>query len=152
MTVDLEKIEAIAERVAAGEGLTLIDVELKGGSSNPLLRVYIDKPGGVSHADCALVSEQMSAILDVEDPFPGSYLLEVSSPGLDRKLVKPREYRYFAGRRARIALREPLEEQKVFEGRLVGFDEGRVKMGLDDERIVELELSNISKARLLPEL
>jgi len=152
MTVDLEKIEAIAERVAGGEGLTLIDVELKGGRSNALLRVYIDKPGGVSHADCALVSEQMSAILDVEDPFPGSYVLEVSSPGLDRKLVKPREYRYFAGRRARIVLREPLEEQKVFEGRLVGLDEGRVKMGLDDEKVAEFELSNISKARLLPEL
>ena len=152
MIVDLEKIEAIAERVAAGEGLTLIDVELKGGRSNPLLRVYIDKPEGVSHADCALVSEQMSAILDVEDPFPGSYVLEVSSPGLDRKLVKPREYRYFTGRRARIVLLKPFEEQKVFEGRLAGFDEGRVKVGLDDERTVELELSNISKARLLPEL
>jgi ribosome maturation factor RimP len=151
MIVDLEKIEAIAERVAAGEGLTLIDVELKGGRSNPLLRVYIDKPGGVSHGDCALVSEQMSAILDVEDPFLGSYVLEVSSPGLDRKLVKPREYRYFTGRRARIVLREPLEEQKVFEGRLVGFDEGRVKLGLDDEKVAEFELSNISKARLLPE-
>lgn len=152
MIVDLEKIEAIAERVAAGEGLTLIDVELKGGRSNPLLRVYVDKPGGVTHADCALVSEQMSAILDVEDPFPGSFLLEVSSPGLDRKLVKPREYRYFAGRRARIVLREPLEERKVFEGRLAGFDEGRVRLGLDDEKIAEFELSNISKARLLPEL
>ncbi|HET7101775.1 MAG TPA: ribosome maturation factor RimP, partial [Terriglobia bacterium] len=118
----------------------------------PLLRVYIDKPGGVTHADCALVSEQMSAILDVEDPFPGSYLLEVSSPGLDRKLVKPREYLYFAGRRARIVLREPLEERKVFEGRLAGFDEGRVRLDLDDKTIAEFELSNISKARLLPEL
>lgn len=151
MIVDLEKIEAIAERVAAGEGLTLIDVELKGGRSNPLLRVYIDKPGGVSHGDCALVSEQLSAILDVEDLFPGSYMLEVSSPGLDRKLVKPREYQYFKGRRARIVLREPLEEQKVFEGRLVGFDEGRVKLGLDDDKVAEFELSSISKARLLPE-
>lgn len=152
MIVDLEQIEAVAERVAGGEGLTLIDVELKGGSSNALLRVYIDKPGGVSHADCALVSEQMSAILDVEDLFPGSYVLEVSSPGLDRKLVKPREYQYFSGRRARVVLREPVGEQKVFEGRLDGLHEGRVRMGLDDERVVELELSNISKARLLPEL
>jgi len=152
MIVDLEQIEAIADRVAGGEGLTLIDVELKGGRSNALLRVYIDKPGGVSHADCALVSEQMSAILDVEDLFPGSYVLEVSSPGLDRKLVKPREYQYFSGRRARVVLREPVGEQKVFEGRLDGLYEGRVRMGLDDERVVELELSNISKARLLPEL
>ena len=152
MTADLEKIEAIAGRVAGGEGLTLVDVELKGGRSNALLRVYVDKPGGVSHADCALVSEQMSAILDVEDIFPASYVLEVSSPGLDRKLVKPREYQYFTGRRARVVLREPVGEQKVFEGRLAGLEEGRVRMGLDDERTVELELSNISKARLLPEL
>jgi ribosome maturation factor RimP len=151
MTVDLEKIEAIAERVAGGEGLALIDVELKGGRSNPLLRVYIDKPGGVSHEDCALVSEQMSAILDVEDPFPGSYVLEVSSPGLDRKLVKPREFQYFAGRRARVVLREPVGEQKVFEGRLAGLDEGRVKIELDGEKVVALELLNISKAKLLPE-
>jgi ribosome maturation factor RimP len=152
MIVDLEKIEDIAKRVAGSEGLALIDVELKGGRSNSLLRVYIDKPGGVSHADCALVSEQMSAILDVEDPFPGRYVLEVSSPGLDRKLVKPREYLYFVGRRARVVVREPVGEQKVFEGRLAGLDEGRVKVGLDGEKVVELELSNISKARLLPEL
>lgn len=152
MTADLVEIETIAERVASGEGLTLIDVELKGGSSNPLLRVYIDKPGGVSHADCALVSEQMSAILDVEDFFPGSYLLEVSSPGLDRKLAKPREYAYFTGRRARVVLREPVADRKVLEGRLAGFEEGRVKIDLDQEGIAEVELSNISKARLLPDL
>ncbi|HVA01125.1 MAG TPA: ribosome maturation factor RimP [Terriglobia bacterium] len=152
MSVDLGEIEAIAERVASGEGLTLIDVELKGGSSHPLLRVYIDKPGGVSHADCALVSEQMSAILDVEDVFPGSYLIEVSSPGLDRKLVKPREYAYFAGRRVRVVLREPVDERKVFEGRLAGLEEGRVKLDLDHEGVAEVELSNISKAKLLPEL
>ncbi len=152
MSVDVEKIEAIAERVAAGEGLTLIDIELKGGRSNPLLRVYIDKPGGVSHADCALVSEQISAILDVEDPFPGSYVLEVSSPGLDRKLVKPREFSYFAGRRARVVLHQAVAERKVLEGRLAGLEEGRVKLDLDGEGVVEFELSNVSKARLLPEL
>jgi ribosome maturation factor RimP len=152
MSVDLLKIEAIAERVAMGEGLTLIDIELKGGRSHPLLRIYIDKPGGVSHADCALVSEQMSAILDVEDFFPGSYLLEVSSPGLDRTLVKPREYAYFAGRRARVVLRDPVEDRKVFEGRLAGIEEGRVKLDLDDGGFTEVELSNVSKAKLLPEL
>jgi ribosome maturation factor RimP len=152
MSVDLGEIEAIAERVARGEGLTLIDVELKGGRSNPLLRIYIDKPGGVSHADCALVSEQMSAILDVEDLFPGSYLLEVSSPGLDRKLLKPREYAYFAGRRARVILREPVDDRKVFEGRLAGLEDGRVKLDLDQQGVAEVELSNISKAKLLPEL
>lgn len=152
MSIDLGEIEAIAERVASGEGLTLIDVELKGGRANPLLRVYIDKPGGVSHADCALVSEQMSAILDVQDLFPGSYVLEVSSPGLDRQLTKPREYAHFTGRRARLVLREPRDGRKVLEGKLAGLEQEHVKLELDDQGVTEVALSNISKARLLPEL
>lgn len=152
MAVDLESIRAIVERVAVSEGLALVDVELKGGRSNPLLRVYIDKPEGVSHADCRLVSEQISAILDVEDPFPGSYVLEVSSPGLDRKLDKPSDFAYFVGRRARLVLREPVDEERVFEGRLAGFEAGRVRMDLGERGITEFELTNISKARLVVEL
>lgn len=150
--VDLEKIRAIAQRVATSEGLALVDIELKGGQSNPLLRVYIDKPQGITHADCQVVSEQLSAILDVEDPFPGSFVLEVSSPGLDRKLVKPSDYAYFIGRRARLVLREPVDEQRVFEGRLAGFEAGRVRLDLGSSGLKELELANISKARLLAEL
>jgi ribosome maturation factor RimP len=152
MAVDLEKIRAIAERVVTSEGLTLVDVELKGGRVNPLLRVYIDKPEGVSHAHCQLVSEQLSAILDVEDPFPASYVLEVSSPGLDRKLVTPRDFEYFAGRRARLVLHEAIGQQKVVEGRLAGFEGGRVRMDLAEGGRVEFELANISKARLIVEL
>jgi len=152
MAVDLEKIRAIAERVVTSEGLTLVDVELKGGRVNPLLRVYIDKPEGVSHAHCQLVSEQLSAILDVEDPFPASYVLEVSSPGLDRKLVKPRDFEHFAGRRARLVLREAIGQQKVVEGRLAGFENGRVRMDLAEGGVAEFELADISKARLIVEL
>jgi ribosome maturation factor RimP len=158
MSVDLDKIRAIAERVAVSEGLALVDVELKGGPMNPLLRVYIDKPpqegapGGVSHGDCQLVSEQLSAILDVEDPFPASYTLEVSSPGLDRKLVKPSDYTHFAGRRARLVLRDPVDEQKVLEGRLAGFEAGRVRLDLGAQGLKELEFDNISKARLIVEI
>ena len=152
MAVDLEKIRAIAERVVTSEGLTLVDVELKGGRVNPLLRVYIDKPEGVSHAHCQLVSEQLSAILDVEDLFRASYLLEVSSPGLDRKLVKPRDFEHFAGRRARLVLREAIGQQKVVEGRLAGFEDGRVRMDLGEGGMAEFELANISKARLIVEL
>ena len=151
MSIDLEKIREIAGRVAVSEGLTLVDVELKGGRSNPLLRVYIDKAGGVSHGDCQVVSEQMSAILDVEDPFPSSYLLEVSSPGLDRKLVKPSDYTHFAGRRARVVLREPVDEQKVLEGRLAGMDGGRVRLDLGEGGTKEVDFENISKARLIVE-
>jgi ribosome maturation factor RimP len=150
--VDLGKIREMAERVAASEGLHLVDVELKGGNSNALLRVYIDKAAGVSHADCQLVSEQLSAMLDVEDPFPGRYTLEVSSPGLDRKLTKPSDFTYFVGRRARLVLREAMGEQKVLEGRLAGFENGRVRLDLGEHGLQELDLANIRKAQLVVEL
>ncbi|MFB3921877.1 MAG: ribosome maturation factor RimP [Terriglobia bacterium] len=152
MAVDLEKIRQIAERVVTSEGLYLVDVELKGGRFNPLLRIYIDKREGITHGDCQLVSEQLSAILDVEDPFPGRYVLEVSSPGLDRKLVKPSDFEHFSGRRARLVLREAVGEQKVVEGRLAGFESGRVRMDLGAAGVSEFELSNISKAQLIVEL
>ena len=150
--VDLETIREMAERVAASEGLHLVDVELKGGNSNQLLRVFIDKPGGVSHADCALVSEQLSTMLDVEDLFPGRYVLEVSSPGLDRKLTRPSDYTYFVGRRARLVLKEAIGEQKVLEGRLAGFENGRVRLDLGEHGQQELDLANIRKAQLVVEI
>jgi ribosome maturation factor RimP len=150
--VDLEKITKMAERVAASEGLTLVDAELKSGRGSRLLRVYIDKPEGVSHADCQLVSEQLSVLLDVEDPFPGPYTLEVSSPGLDRELVKPSDFAHFVGRKARLVVREPVEGQKVLEGRLAGFEAGRVRLDMGDAGLKEVELGNIQKARLVVEI
>jgi ribosome maturation factor RimP len=149
---DLEKITEMARRVAVSEGLTLIDVQLKRGRGSQLLRVYIDKPQGISHADCQLVSEQLSAMLDVEDPFPGSYTLEVSSPGLDRELVKASDFAHFAGRKARLVVREPVDNQKILEGRLAGFEAGRVRLDLGEGGLKELELSNIQKARLVVEI
>lgn len=152
LMVDLEKIREMVRRVAASEGLHLVDVELKGSNSNALLRVYIDKAAGVSHADCQLVSEQLSAMLDVEDLFPGRYVLEVSSPGLDRKLTKPSDFTYFVGRRARVVLKEAIGEQKVMEGRLAGFEDGRVRLDLGEHGLQELDLANIRKAQLVVEL
>lgn len=151
MVVDVEKIQAIAERVAKSEGLDWVEVEVKGGRSNPLLRIYVDKPQGVSHADCQNFSEQISAILDVEDPFPGSYLLEVSSPGLDRKLVKPGDFEHFAGRRARLVVREGAGPAQVLEGRLAGFVSGRVKIETGPGEIKEFDLADVSKAKLVVE-
>ncbi|MBZ5514081.1 MAG: ribosome maturation factor RimP [Acidobacteriia bacterium] len=151
MGVDLDKIRQVAERVVTSEGLTLFDVELKGNRSGQLLRIYIDKQGGVSHADCQLVSEQVGAILDVEDPIPGSYTLEVSSPGLNRELVKPSEFAYFTGRRARLVLREAVGAQRVFEGKLAGFEDGRVRMDVGEAGVSEFELANIAKAKLVVE-
>ena len=150
--VDVEKIRAMVERVATSEGLTVVDVELKGGRSNPLLRIFIDKTGGVSHADCQLVSEQLGALLDVEDLFPGRYVLEVSSPGLDRKLTKPSDFSHFVGRQARLVVREAVENQTVFEGRLAGFADGKVRLDLGDRGLREFDLSNIRKAQLVVEL
>ena len=157
--MDLEKIRAAAERVAHSEGLEVFDVEWKIGKQR-LLRIYLDRlPGpsnpeglGVTHNDCELVSEQLSVILDVEDLVPGpGYILEVSSPGLDRKLIKPGDYERFAGRLAKIWLNEPLENQKYFEGRLAGYAYGIVKLALKNREIA-IPYAGIRKANLVVEI
>src|SRR5579872_7635757 len=112
----VSKIEEIAERVAGSEGIEIVEVELKGGGRNQLLRIFIDKPEGVSHADCELVSHQVGTILDVEEIIPGGrYTLEVSSPGLERKLTRPRDFERFRGHKAKIVLRQPIENQRYWE-------------------------------------
>src|ERR1051325_9772680 len=103
----VSKIEAIADRVAQSEGIEVVEVELKGGGRNQLLRISIDKPEGVTHADCEMISQQVGTILDVDDVVPGQYTLEGSSPGVERKLLKPRDYERFVGKKARITLHEP---------------------------------------------
>jgi ribosome maturation factor RimP len=103
----VEKVEEIAERVARAEGIEVVEVELKGSGRNQLLRIFIDKPAGVTHADCEFVSQQVGTILDVEDPIPGSYNLEVSSPGVERKLRKWEDWPRFTGKKAKVVLKEP---------------------------------------------
>ncbi|HUO35448.1 MAG TPA: ribosome maturation factor RimP [Candidatus Acidoferrum sp.] len=156
--MDLEKVREAAERVARSEGLEVFDVEWKVGKQR-LLRVYIDRlpdgehpqGGGITHQDCERVSEQLSVILDVEDLIPGpTYVLEVSSPGLDRKLLKPADYDRFSGRRAQIWTNEPVENQKYFEGRLAGFVEGAVRLQLKDREIA-IPFAGIRKANLVVE-
>ncbi len=157
--MDLEKIREAAERVARSEGLEVFDVEWKIGKQR-LLRVYIDRlPGpanpenlGVTHNDCQLVSEQLSVILDVEDLVPGPpYILELSSPGLDRKLIKPADYERFVGRLAKIWLTEVVENQNFFEGRLAGYADGVVKLNVRDREVL-LPYAGIRKANLVVEL
>src|SRR6202047_4364438 len=120
------KIEEIAQRVTGAEGMELVEVEVKGGGNQRLVRISIDKPEGVTHADCELVSQQVATILDVEDVVPGHYTLEVSSPGVERKLLKPQDYLRFQGKKVKIVLREPLENQRSWEGTLAGFENGTV--------------------------
>jgi ribosome maturation factor RimP len=148
--MDLQKIRDAAERVACSEGLEVVEVEWKVGRER-FLRISIDKPEGISHKDCEAVSQQLSVILDVEDLVPGPrYTLEVSSPGLDRKLLKPADYERFVGRLAKVTLNEPVEGKKFFEGRLAGFADGMVKLQLK-ERVIELPYAAIRKANLVVE-
>jgi ribosome maturation factor RimP len=157
--MDLDKIREAAERVAHSEGLDIFDVEWKIGKQR-LLRVYIDRPPSptepeeraISHNDCERVSEQLSAILDVEDLVPGpGYVLEVSSPGLDRKLIKPGDYERFTGRLARMWLNEAVENQRYLEGRLAGYADGVVKLKVRDKEL-GIPFAGIRKANLVVEI
>ncbi|MGH9701402.1 MAG: ribosome maturation factor RimP, partial [Candidatus Acidiferrales bacterium] len=157
--MNLEKVREAAERVARSLGLEIFDIEWKIGKQR-LLRVYIDRlPGplnpegaGITHSDCEQVSQQLSVILDVEDIVPGpAYILEVSSPGLDRKLIRAEDYQRFAGRLARIWTNEPVEGQSYFEGRLAGFADGAVKILVRDHEL-SVPFAGIRKANLVVEL
>ncbi len=138
-------------------GFDLVDVELLGRGRNTTLRVYIDSPKGVTVDNCADVSYQLSAILDVEDPLPGSYTLEVSSPGLDRPLVTLEDFHRFTGELVKVRTREPVRGQKNFTGRLVGVAADHIVLEAEDvhgggrERF-DLALSRIERARLIPKL
>src|SRR5262249_51798092 len=151
MGMELSRIREAAERAAQTAGVEVVDVEWKIGKQR-FLRVYIDKPAGVSHSDCQAVSQQVSGVLDVEDLGPGPrYVLEVSSPGLDRKLTTAGEFERFVGRLARISTADPVDNATFFEGRLAGYADGRVKLDVKG-RIIELPLAGIRKANLVVEL
>jgi ribosome maturation factor RimP len=168
--VNLEKIRAAAERVASSEGLEVVDVEWRVGKQR-FLRVYIDRvppaksadgaqsvPSDpfpkISHADCERVSKQLSVILDVEELITGpGYVLEISSPGLDRALKKPSDFERFAGRMAKVWTDAPIENLKYFEGRIAGVASGNVRLELQGKvtRMMEVPLGAIRKANLIVE-
>lgn len=167
MALNVEQVRGIAERVAGSYGLEVVDVEFRGGGGKArMLRIFLDKPGGVTHEDCEIVSRDVSAILDVEDAVPGgSYTLEVSSPGLDRRLTKPADFQRFVGSRIRVMTREPVNGNRHFEGRLREFGAGDLlvlslesgkkrKPGQKQEAAPEIEiaLSNVERANLVPEI
>jgi len=164
MTAGLDKIQEIAERVARSSGLEVVEVELLGGGKARMLRIFIDKPGGVTHEDCANFSREAGTIFDVEDAVPGStYTLEVSSPGLDRKLSKPAEFERFNGSLVKLMTRDPVDGNRHFEGRLQWLGDGRIGLELSGRKKskkhesveagtkVEIELANVEKANLVPE-
>ena len=119
MAFEIDQVREIAARAAASSGLEVVDVELRGGGKARMLRIVIDKPSGVTHEDCANLSREVGTMLDVEDVVPGgSYTLEVSSPGLDRRLVRPVDYQRFTGSRVKLTTRQPVNGNRHFEGRL----------------------------------
>ena len=151
----LEQIRAIAERVAASRGLTVWEIQSRRESSGHVVRVFVDRPGpaatpdeSVSIEDCEQVNREMSAILDVEDPLPFAYTLEVSSPGLDRPLRGEDDYRRFAGRLAKVVVSESVDNQKAFDGRLRGLDAGDVLLEAPNGRMHRLPLRLITRGRL----
>src|SRR5215475_8096852 len=146
--VERDRIRQLIQEVVEGQGYEFVDMEFKGGGNSSILRIFIDKPEGISHRDCGLVSEQVGTVLDVEDLIPFSYTLEVSSPGLERKLVKESDYTRFGGKLARIQTRIPLRQQKVFRGRLQGLHEGKVRLELPNGDLLEIPLDVIDEARL----
>jgi ribosome maturation factor RimP len=158
------KIVEIAERVAEPEGIEIVEVQLLGAGRGRLLRIFIDRPGGsestpdrphgVSHGDCEFISQQVGTILDIEDVIPGdSYTLEVSSPGLERKLSKEKDFERFVGQKAKVVLREPVENQRRWEGRLAGISQGVVALEIaalepSAGRVIRFPLAQVQKANL----
>src|SRR5947199_1531889 len=135
MGFEIDRVREVAERVAASSGLEVVEVELRGGGKSRMLRIFIDKPGGVTHEDCANLSREVSTILDVEDAVPGgSYLLEVSSPGLDRKLSRPVDFERFQGSRVKLTTKDAVNGNRHFEGRIERFDSGRLMLDLSEAR------------------
>jgi ribosome maturation factor RimP len=164
MAVEIDKVREIAERVAASSGLEVVEVELRGGGNARMLRIVIDKLAGITHEDCVRVSRELGTILDVEDAVPGgSYTLEVSSPGLDRKLLRPADYERFTGSRVKLTTQQPVHGSRHFEGRLESFQQGRLTLALGAvnrkrraeqalTQKLEIDLANVEKANLVPEI
>jgi len=142
------RVREIAERVAADNGLELVHAELAGGARTPVVRVFIDKPGGVTHEDCSRVSEHVGTVLDVEDFIHSAYTLEVSSPGLERGLYKREDYERFAGRSAKVRTRGAIGGQRNFRGRLLSVEGDSVLFEDKTNGRVSIPLAEIVKANL----
>lgn len=147
MKADIEKIEALVSQVAQEEGVDLFDLAVVREGPRTLVRVYLDREGGVNLGECESFSRKMSAVLDVHDPMPGPYVLEVSSPGLDRRLTKPAHFAAAAGRRVRISLHEPSEGSRNYVGTLLSADAEGVELERDG-RTYRFRYPEVRKANL----
>ena len=149
MTFKTSALQELLEPSVTSLGYDFVAVELTGDGSQTILRVYIDLPGGITVDDCEQVSRQVSAVLDVEDPIPGEYTLEVSSPGLDRPLVKREDFERYSGEDVKIHTGEAVLGRRNFTGRLQGLDNDLVLVEVHNE-VYEINLNNVERARLVP--
>src|SRR5210317_1423746 len=146
-----DELKKLLEPMIERLGYEVIDLEVRLSGGSGLVRLFIDKPDGVDLDDCEKVSVAVSALLDVEDPVPGNYNLEVSSPGLDRKLTKPAHFQRFAGEIVKVQMRFPIEGRKRFRGTLVSSNDENIVVEVDGESH-SLPLKTIDTARLVPEV
>ena len=145
MVIELDKVRRIIIEVVESEGFEPVEVEL---NRNRVLQVVIDQEGGISHSDCELISKQVGTVLDIENVIPSSYTLEVSSPGLERKLLKESDYKRFEGHLTKIRTRFLLDNEKIFRGKLKGLNGKKVCMELVNGSLLEIPLDIIQEARL----
>jgi len=143
-----ERVRQIAEQAAIDHGVELVHAEVTGPGGRPVVRVFIDKPGGVTHEDCSEMSLELGTVLDVEDFIHSAYTLEVSSPGLERGLYRRADYERFAGSMAKVKARTPLNGQRNFRGRLIGVDEDDVIFDDQTSGRVHIPIEGIAKANL----
>jgi ribosome maturation factor RimP len=145
----VSRITELGEKSAIGTSIEIVEVQLRGAGKARLLRVYIDKPGGVTHADCELISQRLGKLLDEEDAVPGdSYTLEVSSPGIERKLTRPRDFERVIGQKIRVVVRNAIEGQTRFEGKLTGIAAGILEVEIAPQHLVRVPLDQVQKANL----
>ena len=145
-----EKLIGLVEPLLANLGYELVDLELSAGRGSGMLRIYIDRPEGVGIEDCEQVSREVSALLDVHDPIPSAYRLEVSTPGLDRVLRTPAHFGRFAGARVEVELAAPRDGRRRFTGRLAQVGPAGIELNVDGMS-VPLAFADIFRARLVPE-
>lgn len=146
--IDLERLQQTVRETVESHGYELVEFEFKGAPKQAIMRLYIDRESGISHDDCELVSDQVGAVLDLDDSIPYAYTLEVSSPGIERKLVRESDYRRFEGKLARIQTRVALNNQRVFRGRLRGLQDGKIRLELPKGDPLEIPIEVVQEARL----
>ncbi len=147
-----EKLARLVASAVEALGLELVGVDYFAQGAHSVLRVYIDSEQGITLDDCSKVSHQLSGVLEVEEPIRGKYNLEVSSPGLDRPLFTLAHFERFVGQGVKLRLRRPLNGQRKFKGVITEVEDGHIQIALDDSQALELEIDEIEKANLIPEL